>query len=163
MITAGQALMIALTAAAGPNGKLDAGNAIVEQTGDSFTVSIVADAPTTLGARDSAAFVMIDKNTGNVIARKIVPLSDCKLPSPHPDSGLVPISVAMAYERALAAIPQGTKYDQYGRLTVTLDDNRYIVTFPLAVQSPTTRGPSFAVQIWIDARTGANVGGLSAS
>jgi hypothetical protein len=163
MITAGQALMIALTAAVGPSGKVDAGNAIVEQTDDGYTVSIVAEAPTSLGVRDSVAFVTIDKTTGKVIARKMVPLADCILPLPKLESGLVPISLSMAYERALAAIPQGTPYDLYGRLTITLELNRYVVTFPFGPVSATTRGPSFAVQIWIDARTGEKVGGLSAS
>lgn len=66
------------------------------------------------------------------------------------------LSAKRAYERAIGALGLFNDYDTQGRTEILLRSANYVVTFPLPNSGGApTRGPDFAMQIRIDAKTGA--------
>ena len=63
------------------------------------------------------------------------------------------ISARKAYDIAFGALAGFSEYDPYGPLSVELWDDVYRVTFPAHAQEG-ARGPDYAMQIHVSARTG---------
>jgi hypothetical protein len=159
MITAGQALIIALTATASPNGQISAGNVIVEPRDERYTVSVVsvARAPSDQSVVSNGTLALIEKDTGRIVSLQKLALPGSGLPLPQVQPGSTPITAAKAYENAVSALQGHDNYDKQGRLSVILKPGHYEVTFPLIVTAPGSMGADYAYQIWLDAKTGATL------
>jgi hypothetical protein len=74
------------------------------------------------------------------------------------------IPAKRAYDIALGALAGFREYDERGRLTVELRQDVYCVTFPLLITKDTgSRRADFAMQVYVDARTGKVLNLLGAS
>jgi len=155
MITAGQALMIALAASVQQLGQQPAGNAFVELRDAIYWVSLIPATSAAPGAPKSgeAVLVKVDHDTGDAAAPGVA--ADGRRPERSPD--VSSISIAAAYDHAIAALRGFDNYDKQARLSVVLRNDHYEVTFPPIVTAPVSRGIDYAYQVWVDAASGGIV------
>lgn len=139
------------------------GDIAVELVGDHFRVQIFA-VITPDRALDHLLEASVDAASG-----KVLKTEDKGRVAGLPERSADPEwqsfqSARRAYDLALAAIRGFEDYDKQGRLTVQLRKNIYYVTFPLPPDEHRgSRAPDFAMQVWLDARTGAVIKKLVAS
>ena len=145
MITAGQALMIALAAALQHIGSQPAGNAFVDLHDGVYQVALI---PVT-NAAPGGLLIAVDHATGTSAPPRVT--ADARRPERR--TGESSISIAVAYDTAIAALQGFENYDKQGRLTIVLRRDHYEVTFPPIVTGPMSRGIDYAYQVWVDAAT----------
>lgn len=164
MITASQALLIALAAAVHHVGTPFVGSALVLPKDGLFEVVLIEAQRCDAGRHEPAkALVVIDKSSGAVVS-VIDGKSDPRRFDEVPEVTLAgQLPAAEALEKAVAALQGLDGYAPDGRLTVILKSDHYEVTFPQPPRPAGSLGGDFAYQIWIDAKSGATTKALAAS
>lgn len=171
MITAVRAFEVAHAAIGGTRCHEAPCDVVIARQGDDYVVTLdppgegvapdAPDAPAGVAPADEAARtrVVVDGGSGAVRDLRAAPAA----PSEGRVAGMV--SARRALEAAVAALAGARpEYDPHWTTTVLLRGARYEVTFPVAEPlRASPRRPDFAIQFWVDPRTAAIVGGLSAS
>jgi hypothetical protein len=159
MILSEQAFHLAQDAIAGRPCHDSEGSVTVDRLEASYVVRFYCSGPHgQLGHPGQESIrVSIDAHSGKVIQL------EQRLKS-RPEVSTQLISPKRAYDEALRALGTFHEYDKFGRLLIRLNGDRYEVTFPLPPEAAGgSRAPDYAMQVWIEAKSGTVLKVLTAS